>query len=241
MTMSGHIKLDRKILEWEWYSDINTFRLFVHMILKANWKDCNFRGTTVPRGSFVSSIGRLSEETSLTEREIRTAISHLKMTGELTSKSTNRFTVFTIKNYNLYQSGDKQTDIQETNKRQPNDILTTTIEEDKEVKKERNKRECKRKLGEFSHVRLTDKEMEQLTTELGQEKFNLVIKKLDEYIESTGKTYKNHLLVIRKWVIQAVEEDNKPQLQTANKNQFNNFQQRKYDYAELEKELLESR
>ena len=72
-----YIKLSRKILEWEWYSDINTSRLFIHMLLKANWKEGKFRGTTVPRGSFVSSIGKLAEETQLTNREIRTAISHL--------------------------------------------------------------------------------------------------------------------------------------------------------------------
>ncbi len=137
-------------MEWEWYSDVNTCRLFIHMILKANWKDGNFRGEKVPRGSFVSSIHKLSEETSLTEREVRTVISHLKMTGEVTSRSTNKFTVFSIKNYEVYQSNDMQietqetgnrhsNDIQETSSRHSNDILTTTIEEGKKRKKERMK------------------------------------------------------------------------------------------------------
>ena len=53
MNDSGHVILHRKILGWEWYMDINTCRLFIHMLLKANWKDGKFRGTTVPRGSFV--------------------------------------------------------------------------------------------------------------------------------------------------------------------------------------------
>ena len=134
----NYIKLSRGLLEWEWYTDINTTRLFIHMLLKANWKDGNFKGTTVPRGSFVSSIGKLSSEIELTEREIRTAISHLKMTGEVTSKTANRFTVFTVVKYDLYQTNDKQNVSQEPVKRQPNDILTTTIEEKKEGKKGRN-------------------------------------------------------------------------------------------------------
>lgn len=134
----NYIKLSRGLLEWEWYTDINTTRLFIHMLLKANWKDGNFKGTTVPRGSFVSSIGKLSGETWLTEREIRTAISHLKKTGEVTSKTTNKFTVFTVVKYDLYQTNDRQNDRQETGNRQPNDILTTTIEEKKEGKKGRN-------------------------------------------------------------------------------------------------------
>lgn len=101
MQEGNYIKLYRSVLEWEWYSDINTSRLFLHMLLKVNWKEGKFQGTTVPRGSFVSSIKKLAEETELTEREIRTAISHLKSTGEVTSKSTNKFTVFTVVNYEL--------------------------------------------------------------------------------------------------------------------------------------------
>ena len=109
------------------------------MLLKANWQEGKFRGTTVPRGSFISSLDKLSEETKLTKREIRTAISHLKMTGELTVKTTNRYSVFTIQNYDFYQSGDTQNDNQETNERQPNDILMTPIEKEEKVKQEKNK------------------------------------------------------------------------------------------------------
>ena len=127
-----YIKLSRNILEWEWYSDINTCRLFIHMLLKANWKEGNFRGTTVPRGSFVSSLPKLADETALTMREVRTAITHLKTTGELTCKSCSKYTIFTVKNYCLYQTSDMQSDRQTTDKRHSNDTLTTTIEEKKD-------------------------------------------------------------------------------------------------------------
>lgn len=137
MNTTGQILLHRKIIEWEWYQEINTCRLFIHMLLKANWKEGNFKGTTVPRGSFVSSLEKLSEETCLTKREIRTAISHLKMTGELTVKTTNRYSVFTIQNYDFYQSFDIQSDTQKTNKGQSNDNLTTLID----VSNKRNKKE----------------------------------------------------------------------------------------------------
>jgi len=108
------------------------------MLLKANWADGKFRGTTVPRGSFVSSLDKLSEETSLTKREIRTAISHLKSTGEVTVKTTNRYSIFSVNNYELYQCGDTQSDTELTDSRQPNDILSTEIEELKERKENNN-------------------------------------------------------------------------------------------------------
>lgn len=134
--MGSYIKIDRKILDWEWYSDINTCRLFLHMLLKANWKDGRFQGTEIPRGSFVSSISKLAEETGLTERKVRTALEHLKTTGEVTSKSHSKFTVFTIKNYCLYQATDTQNDKQVTGERQADDRQPTTIEEGKKDKRE---------------------------------------------------------------------------------------------------------
>lgn len=115
------------------------------MLLRANWKDGKFEGKVIPRGSFVSSIPKLSSETSLTQREIRTSIEHLKKTGEVTVKTTNRYSVFTINNYCLYQMSDTQNGSLLTDKRQSIDSLTTAIEEKKEgnkVKKEINNIIC---------------------------------------------------------------------------------------------------
>lgn len=149
--MSGYIKIDRKILEWEWYRNINTKVLFLHLLLKANWKDSRFEGKVIPKGSFVSSIPKLSIETDLTVREVRTAVEHLKTTGELTVKSYSKYSVFTVNNYCQYQAIDSQNDIHETGNRQTagiqvtdsrhsNDILTTTIEEVKEGKQGRKEK-----------------------------------------------------------------------------------------------------
>ena len=149
----NYIKIDRSILDWEWYTDINTKVLFLHMLLKANWKDGNFRGTTVPRGSFISSIRKLSDETGLTEREIRTGISHLKSTGEVTQTGHSKFSVFTVNNYDKYQIADTQSDIQETSNRHSNDKLTTTIEERKKDRKEEIYRDDKSSLRQTETVR----------------------------------------------------------------------------------------
>lgn len=138
--MSGnYIKIDRKILKWEWWSDINTFRVFVFMLISAYWKDGQYKGIKIPRGSFPSSISELSKETNLTDNEVRTALKHLKSTGEITSKSTNKFTVFTIKNYDLYQTINEQNNKQITNKSQAiNKLLTNNIlKEDDKIKNER--------------------------------------------------------------------------------------------------------
>ena len=138
--MGDFIKVDRKILKWEWWSDINTSRLFFYMLISAYWKDGNYKGRIIPRGSFPSSVSELAKETNLTENEIRTALKHLKNTGEITSKSTNKFTVFSVKNYDLYQSDNKQNCEQITSKntnetQTNNEQLTNSIlKEDKNIK-----------------------------------------------------------------------------------------------------------
>ena len=96
MKSLDYIKLSRKILEWEWYSDINTKTLFLHMLLKANWKDGKFQGVDIPRGSFASSYQILALETGLSVKNVRTSLEHLKKTGEVAVNRHPKFSVFTI-------------------------------------------------------------------------------------------------------------------------------------------------
>ena len=139
----GYIRLHRKFLDWEWYGDINTSRLFLHMLFKANWKPGRFQGVEVGRGEFVSSYSTLADESGLTIRGVRTALTHLISTGEVTVNRHTKFSVFTINNYSKYQDTDTQNDNQATQERQSSDTGATTIEEYKkgikeEVKNKKN-------------------------------------------------------------------------------------------------------
>lgn len=122
----GYIKLFRKFTTWEWYDDINTSRLFLHLLMTVNWQDKSWQKTVVKKGSIITSISKLSEETKLTPRQVRSALEKLKLTNELTIKTTNRFTLITVVKYADYQCFDidngkqngKQNVTQMTNKRQ---------------------------------------------------------------------------------------------------------------------------
>lgn len=142
MNSEGHIKLFRKMLDWEWYKDINTTRLFIHCLLRANWKEQKFQGNIIPRGSFVTSYNNLADEIGLTYQQTRTALDKLKSTNEITIKSTNKFTIISVEKYNDYQDYDFKNNTQNngqiTNKQQTNNTQDnkqiTTIEEYKEYK-----------------------------------------------------------------------------------------------------------
>lgn len=103
MTDSGYIKLHRAIQGWEWYSDGVTFRVFVYLLLNANWEDSRYRGHEVPKGSLVTSYGSIARALKISVKNARTAMEHLKATGEVATKTASKFQVVTIVNWDKYQ------------------------------------------------------------------------------------------------------------------------------------------
>ncbi len=100
---NGYIKLHRSILSWEWYGDIKTRGLFIHLLVAAQWEDVRIEGQVIKRGQLCTTVRELSELNGLTSKEVRTALVHLKTTGEITIQSTPHFSIFTIVNYEAYQ------------------------------------------------------------------------------------------------------------------------------------------
>ena len=129
--MAGFIKLDRGILSWGWYKDPNTMRVFVHLLLLANYHDSEFMGVTIHRGQVATSYSAIADDLKLTVQNVRTAINHLKSTNEITCKSFSKFQVISIENYDKYQGG-------LTGKSTPTQQATNNIQEIKEYK---NKKE----------------------------------------------------------------------------------------------------
>lgn len=99
------IKINRKILYWEWYNDVPVKTLFIHCLIKANWKDGVFQGKTIKRGQFVTSLSHLALETGLTVKQVRIALEKLKTTGEIRANSEYRkYSIITVLNYDRYQT-----------------------------------------------------------------------------------------------------------------------------------------
>lgn len=126
-TDTEYIKLFRKMLNWEWYTDVNTKVLFLHCLLKANWKDGSWHGHAYKRGQFITSLKSLAKETGLTIQQVRTALDHLKSTGELTSTEYPKFRVITVVSYDLFQSTNKQINNKLTSKSTGNQQATNKV------------------------------------------------------------------------------------------------------------------
>lgn len=103
MLENGWIKLHRSLLKWEWYDDINTKTVFLHLLLTVSIEDSKWHGIEVKRGSRVISYSKLAKETRLSIDQVRTVIKHLESTGEITRLKYAKFTVISLNNYDKFQ------------------------------------------------------------------------------------------------------------------------------------------
>ncbi len=125
MFSNGFVKISRSILEWRWYCDANTFRVFFHLLLNANFKDGEFEKHTIKRGQIVTGRKAISQQLNISEQAVRTALEHLKSTNEITIRPTSKYSIITIENYELFQNetnnltADQLSDNQQSTSDQP--------------------------------------------------------------------------------------------------------------------------
>lgn len=203
---SSWIKLDRKILKWGWYSDINVKVTFLHLLLIASYEGGEFLGEEIKRGQAVIGINETSKEIGITPRQFRTALSKLEKNGEITKKATSKFTVITVENYSKYQDVPTESDKQMTSDRQTDDKRMTNerqasdnIQESKESKKVKNNIYIRPHAGEFENVKLTKEELDKLQVSYS-DCYEEYIEKLSSYLAQTGKRYKSHYATLLNWI-----------------------------------------
>jgi len=142
----GFIKLYRKLKDWEWYKEETTFRLFIHLLISVNWEDKKWQGIEIKRGQILTTQRHLARDLFDDEdkrQPIRTALSNLQLTQEITIEKTPKGSIITVNNYDEYQVSTQDLTTVATNKQpkvQPksNPRATHTKEYKKNYKKKRS-------------------------------------------------------------------------------------------------------
>jgi len=185
MQQQGWIKIHRQLIEWEWYDDLNTFKVFIHCLLRANHKEKIWQGKTIKVGSFITSYSNLASECKISVQQLRTSLEKLKITKSVTIKATNKFTIVSVCKYASYQVLDaektKQVTSKTTNQQQTNNKQITTTNNDN---KENNDNKQKSFISFWNKYpkKVAKDKCKSIFLKLKQTEIDIILKTIDSFI-----------------------------------------------------------
>jgi hypothetical protein len=91
-----------------WYNNGNVFRVFVHLLLIAGVETRVVGTHLLARGDVLTSLESMQQRLNMSKQELRTALSTLKKTGEITQFKVGRNVVYHVENYDYYQGRSTQ-------------------------------------------------------------------------------------------------------------------------------------
>ena len=124
--LNGFVKLHRKMIEWDWYSDCVVKDVFLHILMVAAFKPGQYRGHEIQPGQAIIGRKKMAEELGFSEQQVRTALKKLESTGEISIFSTNKFSIVTVENWMFYQGDDNESNQQSTNNQPTSNQQSTT-------------------------------------------------------------------------------------------------------------------
>lgn len=234
--------------DWEWYENTNVFRLFYHCLLHTNLEDKRYCGKEIKAGQFVSSITRISAETGLTESQVRTALKKLKDTGYISTKSTNKYTIYTVNEYQKYIGGQVAETTTEENKVVENGTkMEQTVERKMEQTDEKAINDCFERLwkkypskkgkGQVSDTK------KKVLYQIGEEHIQRALKRYLDGLEKDASWRKpqNGSTFFNSGYVDYLDENyEKPPEPKPQRNPASVLEcERDYDFDNLEQQLLE--
>lgn len=207
----GFIVLKRQIDQWQWWDVPNAVSLWLHILIDANWADAYWHGISVPRGSFITSIGKLAAECNMSMNTVRHWLEQFEQAGQITRRSTNKYTHIFVVNYAKYQdcfTASAQQTAQQ-------------VEHQTEHQTAHN-RTIKTRITRKTNIeRFTKPTLEQVETYIKEQGFTVDAQRFVDYYESNGWTIngkakmKDWQATVRNW--QRREKPQKVMPEYANK------------------------
>ena len=97
MTPYKYSQFPKYILKRPWYSKPNSLRLYIYLLLEANYQD-NYKSNNIPllKDQLLTSINSLEKALELTRQKVETALETLKKTGDIEIKTTPKYSIITL-------------------------------------------------------------------------------------------------------------------------------------------------
>lgn len=105
----GYFLLYKKIIKSGVWSDPLTLKLWIYCLARANFEDNKkviFGGKvhTLKRGQFITSTEKTANDCDMGVKQVRSRWGGLKSANKLHIKGTNKYSLITVLNYNIYQT-----------------------------------------------------------------------------------------------------------------------------------------
>lgn len=201
-------KVHRKLLESNlWLSETFTKgQAWIDLIGNANFADSEIISgasvTIVKRGQLVTGENQLARRWGWSRKRTRNFLISLEKAEMLSLKRTSKGTVVTIENYEMYQG---QWTSKGTSKGQQGDNKGTAEDTlNKNIKKNKEKKNI---YGSCRNVCLSNSEYISLCESFPE--IDTLIEEFSTYMQSTGKTYKDHFVTLQQWAKKNQDKANK--------------------------------
>jgi len=112
----GYIKVWRKIIDAGWLKNHKLCAFWLWCLMEATHREYDqivgCQNIHLMPGEFIFGRKVASDELNMSERSIRTLLDFLRKSGNVTIKTTNKFSIVTIVNWNTYQKEENTNDQQ---------------------------------------------------------------------------------------------------------------------------------
>lgn len=112
----GFVKLSDDLPKWAWYRNNNALSLYIRLLLAAEWEPRDYQNVHLERGQLVTTVAEIATNNKLSIQQTKNILAALKSTNKITIKSTNKFSIITLIDYDLDLQINKQNNKQTTNK-----------------------------------------------------------------------------------------------------------------------------
>lgn len=145
--MSGWVKLHRKLWNKAYSNRPAYIALWTYIIANVNHNESEFMWNgqvkRLSPGQIITGIDALSVRTGIPSKTIQRILKFFENEKQIEQQTTNRFRIITVKNWEKYQSSEKQNEKQVRNQRETSEKQVRTNKNDKKNKNEKKEREAK--------------------------------------------------------------------------------------------------
>ena len=135
----GYIKVYRSLQDKGYYKNSAFVHLWIHLLMCATYQSkeyvINGEIEYLQPGQFITSRRRLSIDTGLEESKVERILNVLKTEHQIEQQGKSKFRIISIVNWDKYQNGEQQNELQMNSKRTANEQQVNTINKDKKEKK----------------------------------------------------------------------------------------------------------